>query len=311
MSWESKQVNKKPLVARAERPEEPKSKPGRLFLVAGVVLAILIGGVAAFARAPQFLISDIEVSGTRALDVQFVRDTARAGIDGVWLGFIPRSHILFLQKRAWQQALVHEIPALERVDIVFDGTIARVSITEREGEYIWCADSNSEIVGDCAFLDANGMRYEIAPRYSRGVFLTFYGGAITPMAESIRAQLLTPQEFKAIVDTVRALRDGKIAVDQVVLETDGDITYGFQSAHGAVIPFGAVIHTVPGITASDVVTRTGLAFQEPGFVRSFGEVPAELRMIDVRFPGSITYRFGSTAPSSLEEATSETPATPL
>lgn len=288
MSWERKQVNKREPVARAERPVEP-SRGGRTFVAIGFVLLLIIGGLAAFIKSPRFLITNITVSGVRSLEAESVIEVARQGIRGAALGIVPRSHIFFLSKRAWQRAILEELPAAERIIVSFDGMTANVDVTEREPQYVWCPTDTTDT--RCAFLDDTGLRFEIAPRYSRGVFLVFFGGEIVPLSESVRSRLFNREQFTRVMETVQVLRDQQIAIDQVTFEGE-DVAYGFQAAHGALIPAGAVIRATRATVPSDIGSRAMLVWQEAGFARSFQANPEMLRVIDVRFPGSIAYRFG-------------------
>lgn len=282
------QAKRREPVARAERNQPEPPRYGRYLIVTGLLIAVVLTAFAAFMRSPRFLITNIQVTGARSIPVEEIKSVAQSGISGTWFGFVPRSHMLLLSKRAWQDAILNEIPALTQVRISFVGHNATVTVVERDPTYVWCPDTAS--ADGCAFLDASGMRYEEAPRYSRGVFLTFFGGILSD--NDNRAHLLDQATFTRLLETVRALQGSGIVIDQVTIEEADDVAYGFQAATGSVIPAGAVVRATRTTAPAQVASQALLVFQEPGFVRSFQSDPGQLRVVDVRFPGTITYRFG-------------------
>ena len=127
-----------------------------VFLIISIVVAILIGFVF-LVRADFLQVKNFEVSGSKMIETESLKNVANDFISGNKLLFISKSNIIFLNKEKLKKTLLSQFARLEKVEInkKFFSKDVELKITERSPDFVWCAKE-----GECFFMTKTGFIFE-------------------------------------------------------------------------------------------------------------------------------------------------------
>lgn len=115
-------------------------------LVLGIAGAIIYGLL-----RPELRISSIEIDGKEGLPKEDITAFIKTGMQGTYLGFIPKAHILFYPENALKAGVLSAFPALSRVDFSRGSLSAiQVSAISRNPYILWCE------MEECFLMDETG-----------------------------------------------------------------------------------------------------------------------------------------------------------
>jgi hypothetical protein len=151
------------------------------------LFVVIFASMAYISRTPFLNIQGIETTGSKAIDIEKIKEIVQKDISGNYLWFFPKTNILFYPKNEIKNELSETFKRLK--DVAFSVTgekILQLSILEREPKYIWCGEvpeallmevSISKASGkeQCDFMDETGFIFDEAPFFSKEVFFKFYG----------------------------------------------------------------------------------------------------------------------------------------
>lgn len=150
----SRKILRSPRLARKQQ----KKKVRKTLVVSclcSLALALFLYG---FSR-PQFIISRIEVSGASRVPEASITALVKRGMEGFYLGFIPRAHSLLYPEADVSASLRKEFPALSGVSLSLRSLASlHVAVREREPRALWCADTFG-----CFLVDETGFAFAQAP----------------------------------------------------------------------------------------------------------------------------------------------------
>ncbi|MDO8619938.1 MAG: hypothetical protein Q7R64_01150 [bacterium] len=134
--------------------KEQKKKVRKTLVVTclcSLVLALVLYG---FSR-PQFIISRIEVSGASRVSEASVVELVKRGMEGSYLGFIPKAHSLLFPKADLSYSLTREFPTLSGVSLSLSNLASlHVAVHEREPRAKWCSGAFG-----CFLIDETGFAF--------------------------------------------------------------------------------------------------------------------------------------------------------
>lgn len=136
-----------------------KERRKRKAILISVLLLLSIGGLSYGFFRPEFRITTIEVSGFSRVPEEHLRASVAQGLQGVYLGVIPRAHALLYPRADLREKLLSEFPALSRVSLSLQSISSlRVAVHERESVVHWCSDTFG-----CFLMDEVGFVFAEAP----------------------------------------------------------------------------------------------------------------------------------------------------
>ncbi|PIQ68955.1 MAG: hypothetical protein COV91_01355 [Candidatus Taylorbacteria bacterium CG11_big_fil_rev_8_21_14_0_20_46_11] len=136
----------------------------KLVLV-GVLLCFVVAmGVYGVLR-PEFRIHEIKIDGGESVPTELIADYIRHGMQGTYLGFIPKEHILFYPQHALTAGVLQAFPVLSHVAISRGGfSSVHVSAVSRNPYALWCEGEA------CYFIDETGFVFAPAPDTSLSLY---------------------------------------------------------------------------------------------------------------------------------------------
>lgn len=150
----SRKVLRSPRLVRRE-----KERRKRKAILISVLLLLSVGGLTYGFFRPEFRITVIEVSGFSRVSEEHLRASVVQGLQGAYLGVIPRAHTLLYPRADLTEALLQEFPALSGVSLSLRSVSSlRVAVHEREPVVHWCSDSFG-----CFLMDSGGFVFAEAP----------------------------------------------------------------------------------------------------------------------------------------------------
>lgn len=257
-----------------------------------LVFIILVIGLGFVSHIEGLLVKDVKVSGNEVLEESELKEETLEILSENILFIFARDNKFLLNKSYISKKLKDAFPRILDISIERSGDIILLDIVERERAYLWCgegapiyADRFSE--RDCYFLDTSGFIFDIAPKFSTGVYFTFYNklNGDDPLSQYI----LDFDFMKDIFSLVKALDEKNLPVHSLVVKEGGQYELLFD------------INTITGDYAkllfasdqnlSDVYNKINSVVDEDPLKTDLVEKRSRLEYIDTRFKNRIFYRF--------------------
>lgn len=156
-----------------------RKKMIRMRVLFGIILFIILFTSSSYIfNRYRFQIHSIEVSGEQAVDENTVKQIVQEKISGKYLFLFKKSNKLFFPRVAIKKQIQSEIPRIDTINIKSLNEVLTISITERSGEYLYCAEGLTEgekILNDtCYFMDNTSFVFSKAPYFSDNVYFKIY-----------------------------------------------------------------------------------------------------------------------------------------
>lgn len=173
-----------------------QKKMHKMVLLSTFLFVSLVALVYALFR-PEFRIRDIQIDGGEAVPRESIATFLRSGMEGSYLGVIPKKHILFYPKNRLTASTLNAFPTLSNVDISRGGiSRVHVSAVSRNPHVSWCED------GQCFFMDDTGFVFSEATEGSESLYYRFVSEQIattTPIGSNRLEPEHLSQLFSALV----------------------------------------------------------------------------------------------------------------
>jgi hypothetical protein len=251
------------------------------------LFAVIFASMAYISRTPFLNIQGIETTGSKAIDIEKIKEIVQKNISGNYLWFFPKTNILFYPKNEIKNELSETFKRLK--DVAFSVTgekILQLSILEREPKYIWCGEvpeallmevSISKASGkeQCDFMDETGFIFDEAPFFSKEVFFKFYGILPADFAKFILfKQIIENMGLKPVA--LNAENNGNM---KIFLSTKSSTSMGPEIIFNSDYDFEKIIENL----------QTALA-TEP-LQSDFKNKYDSLSYIDLRSENKVYYKF--------------------
>lgn len=269
--------------------EERRKKRTKVFLVLLLLFLLVLVGVIAFLRKPGLQITNVQVSGTRALDPQVVARFVDDHISGSYFLVVPKRNTLLFSKRSTREALLTQFPGLEDVRVVFvNRSSIQIEVSERESSHVWCGAQQ------CYFIDDSGIMYRESPKFSDGVY-TFFSGALVELPETregmIRSRFVTATDYEKLLELYNQLLAYPVEMYEIQVESTRDVTMRIGKIKNYELSHATKLITNLENTPDSLIETMNLLFSDKAFVNAVIAKGPELESIDLRFPGKIFYKF--------------------
>jgi cell division septal protein FtsQ len=266
--------------------EERRKKRAKLIWGALFLCIVLVVALVAGLRHPWIQIQGVVVGPVKTLDTTEVLRHVEHELTGNYVWVIPKTNTLLFSKQHMIQSLEQTFPQIAATSLTLDHEKKlHVDITEKESFGLWCLDESM-----CYFIDDKGILFREAPKFSRGVYLTFHG-TTREQPSVLRDMPFTLEKFQALRDLVQKFQTHRMIVSDVSFDNlSGDITLTSDMIRDrGVGGVKILLHDTSDLVAS--FESIDLLFQEKKFQEQFNGNPEDLESIDVRFPGKIFYKF--------------------
>lgn len=272
-----------------------KERRTKVLFVVLLGFLILIVAAIAFMRRPEFQITDVTVTGVKSLDPATVIRVAHTVMAGNYLAIIPRTNAILFSKSKLEAVLKDQIPTIAQVHVSFsERNVLMVSLVEKKPTFVWCNTT------DCYFVDRGGMLYEIAPRFSDGVFVIFTGAILPGQDALVGSRFALPDQFLKLTSIINDLKEYPLDVLAVDIRDTGDIAMRFNSIKKVNVNPNAYL-----LFAKDTITKEALQtldviMADKTFFEALTSKGNLLEYIDVRIPGKVYYKFINTLAAPVQ-----------
>ncbi len=183
------------------------------------VLAGIIAGIWYGTRLPAFTISDITASGGATVSPETVTEVIDAGLQGTYLGLIPR-RFAFLYPETTLRNAVLAIPRMKEVFLErVSGTKLQATYVEFVPDALWCQTATST---DCWFVDATGYAFAEAPQLTGGSFVRYSNLQSVP---AYGETVLSAADFAVTREFVSLLSAAAWYADVIEVDAARDVFY--------------------------------------------------------------------------------------
>ena len=260
----------------------------RRLIVAGISVVVLFGGLAGLSYAPFWKLNTVSVSGNTVTESRDIENAVLAHLYGSYGYIFARANAVIYPHDAILASLERQFPRLETIDVSRNGFHQIVvKVTERKGEYLWCAGTPALLSNEtpCLFVDGHGYIFSSAPYFSGTVYFRFFGFGenFVPgqalLDETIFTRLLGFRDFVA-----------GLSYPSYALESLGDNDYALYllNEHGTSTP--KILFTARrGLDkgASDLES----ALSDETFAKKMKAEFQNLEYLDVRYENKVYYKF--------------------
>lgn len=260
--------------------------------------AILIAILSYVSSVPFLTINEVRVEGNRVTSERDIARVVAQQLDGNYLYLFSKSNTLLYPKDTIRQTLLEEFPRFESVKISRNSlTTVNVVVEERVGEYLWCGFTVADITIDtntCYFIDTEGYIFGIAPYFSGGAYLKFFGAEILHEGETIiGAHVTNSERFISLIRMLDGVKRLGFDPESLVIEKDGVYKIILAKVSTAQQTQAHIMFN-DKTPVSTLLENLEAALQAVQFKNSLDESPQTLFYIDLRFENKVYYKFNPT-----------------
>lgn len=252
-----------------------------LFIFLGVFLIVLVGFVF-FLRSNYVQIESVTVFGNRILGEEELALLVKNITEETYFHLIPKTSSILYPKKDITRGLLAYSARIKSVNITKEGLKKSViTITERDPLYVWC-DGDVEVEKNCLYIDADGIAFAFAPRFSPGIVFEF-SSSDTGKKALIGTEVIDPRDV-LLINNFRFNLATSTPLSPSAARVLSSDDYEIKTKEGPVVLFSK--KEDPKKTA--IILNTfflSLPAKEAGFI----ERPDLLDRIDLRFGQKIFY----------------------
>lgn len=201
-----------------------------LFLVLFTILVFI-------SRIDQLNIDSISVTGNKVIDTEMINKIVEDNLRGYYFYFIPKSNFLLVPKNKINNDLTNQYKRLQNISFnTEDPNVLAISLSEREGKYIWCGESMPNPILNteekpCYFTDDLGYIFDLAPYFSGDVYFKFFGPLILNEAENPLGLYFAKDIFIKLISFKNILLDFDLKPISMLVKNNGDIEIYLSSSN--------------------------------------------------------------------------------
>ena len=189
---------------------------GKGFLVLCVV-ALVLTALWHGTRIQALTLVSVSIEGGETIKHNEIETKVKKGLEGEYLGFIPRRFAWFYP----QTGIIKDLKTISRIHNISlvrgSGTELRVTFVEYSPHALWCVLIEQS---DCLFLDQAGYSFGQAPQLTGGSFLRFIKTGEKP---ALGVSFVDPDSMTNITVLVKLLAEPNWFVSHVELDQVNDI----------------------------------------------------------------------------------------
>ncbi|MEZ4210972.1 MAG: hypothetical protein R3B39_01600 [Candidatus Paceibacterota bacterium] len=256
-------------------------------------LIFFVIGLSFLSRIDSLLIKEVNVSGNTILKEEDISKKTLSLLSKKRLLLFFGQNKFILSKKNIENSLKKEFPRILTIESSLEGNSINFSLTERERAHLWCGD-NPPAYGDrlssdedCYFLDNSGFIFDTSPKFSSGVYFTFYKKIED---ENPIGQYILDFDFlKDLESFIKGVKDAGFPVHSLVALDGGqyELLFNISSIHG---DYAKLLFTEDQ-NLEEIYNKLISIVDEDPFKTDFENSPNGLEYIDARFANRIFYKF--------------------
>ena len=261
-------------------------------IIFGFCFLIFLTGLVFLSRWQKINVQSIQISGNEIIETQAIESVVQKDLTGHYLWLFPKTNFLLYPKKHIKKELENTFKRFSSVSIdLNDIKTLEISVSEREGKYLWCGNSLPATMSDpagfqCYFTDQDGYIFDEAPYFSGNVYFKFYGQNDGDLKNPAGTYFLK-DKFEQIVEFKNSLQGLGLNPTVFWLDENGDANIALSSEP---MTCAKVIFKINSdyekITENLQATITTEPLQSK-LKNNF----ASLLYIDLRFGNNIYYKF--------------------
>jgi cell division septal protein FtsQ len=168
-----------------------------------------------FFRLPILQVSMIEISGTKTMNTDTIKQKAQEYLEGEYFGLIPRSSTFFFPKFDIKESLINSFKRIERLEIQRKGISGiNIVIEEKDAVAIVCGGfhDNDDAEQKCYSVDKNGYVFEESPNFSDGVYPHYYLDLDNKGTNIIGSSFINSDLFQQFQKFIKTIQDSHISI---------------------------------------------------------------------------------------------------
>jgi len=245
-------------------------------------------------RIDKLNIETITIAGNKVVDTELIEEVIQDNLKGYYLYFLPKSNFLLFPENKIENELAAKFGRLKDISISLGGSkTLSVSLTEREGKYIWCGENLPDAAVQtneslCYFMDDSGYIFDAAPYFSGSVYFKFFGPLDLNETGNPLGTYFAPEIFDKLV----AFKDALISMNikpVFVLVKNEDIEIYLSSNVVSVDAPKIIFKSDFELEKLSENLQTALA-TEP-LKSNFKNKYSSLSYIDLRFGNKVYFKF--------------------
>lgn len=281
--------------------EERRKRRTKFLFIGLLILIIIIAGSVAFLRKESMQITQVQVVGVEALDIEAIEQSVYAALSGNYVWIIPKSNVLLFSKSNLEQQLLTTYPGIQQATVSFKNRFTLlITITEKQPLGVWCATETH-----CYFIDTSGIMYKSAPVFSDGIFIRFSGSVVPIDSGVIKGRFMDSEQFLNLKDLLGELKKYPVQVLTADINKSRDITMRIETIKGYTLSRMTKLLVTTESGNATILQNLDLLMRDKNFTSALVSRGKDLETIDFRFPGKIYYKFKNAGSSTqLDSATS-------
>lgn len=270
------------------------------FFVIGLILFIAAGIVS---HLKSLQIDKISVSGQEVLKEEDISKKTLDILSDNFLLFFSRGNKFIYTKNYLMASLKTTFPRIKDIDISRgEGNEIVISLSEREGKYIWCGEKPPSYTDrfqkqDCYFVDETGFVFAESPYFTSGIYFTFYGGKITEDGP-IGNYFHDFEKVNNLISLIELFEKEGINSHSLYIKEIGQYEL-FLDIYTTTGDYAKIVFS-DDVSFDDIANKVILTFRSDEFSEKYKSQKSSLGYIDARFDNRIFYKFGTGEPI-LEE----------
>jgi hypothetical protein len=269
-----------------------RAKRRRFLMLLGVLLLVLIVGLAYLSSIPRLQIKTVVVEGTRIINSNEVEEKVQENLKGKYLYLFSRSNSLIYPHSKIYNDLLVSFPRTETLKVSrLNLNALKVTITERAGSFLYCGPTIPEIemdVGEnCYFINNDGYIFDKAPYFSGNLYFKYYV-KIENEANPLSSQMLPIDRFHELarfIDKITALGFKPI---YITIEDDGSHTLYLDHVPSDTTP-KIIFRQENDLTT--IYDNLATSMSQKQFADEIKNKYTKLLYIDLRFRNKVLYKF--------------------
>ncbi|HBM45511.1 MAG: hypothetical protein UT05_C0009G0070 [Parcubacteria group bacterium GW2011_GWF2_38_76] len=171
------------------------------FLIFLSIFLFIFTSLAGLSQIDRFLIKKIKIRGERTLSSDIIAPVILEEMSGKFLGFFPKNNFLIFKKTKIIENIKKNFLVINNVSLsLSDINTLVVEIEERQANFIWCEKEKTS----CFYLNSEGLIFNRAPGFSKGVFFRFEGGLPLGKEPSYYlGKFIIPTEYFKMLNTFK------------------------------------------------------------------------------------------------------------
>ena len=269
-----------------------------LWVLLGLVLLLIALGFVS--HIDKLLLKDVTVSGNEILEQEELQQKTFEILEHNLFFIFARDNKFIYSKKDLKEKIMKAFPRILDIEISNDNQTLYYKISERERAYLWCGEiaplyEERFSDKDCYFLDSSGFIFDVAPKFSSGIYFTFY--TYLEEGNPIGQNVLNNESINDVGSLVDLLKEKDLPAHSFVEKNDGqyELLLDITTTTGDY----AKLLFASDQTIADVYNKINSVLPEDPFKTDFLEKRSKLEYIDARFKNRVFYRFKDAEPNAI------------